>query len=94
MHVWCDPSKQLRDRKRLNVIYKEAVAKAQAVFERRRGTTMPARPAPAPSLSTPPFMGSAAEESCIAPASDSLASLPAELKTLVAEKLDVRSLGS
>ena len=98
MHVWCDPSKQLRDRKRLNVTYKEAVAKAQAVFERwaaaARWTTMPARPVPAPSLSTPPFMGSTAEESCIAPASDSLASLPAELKTLVAEKLDVRSLGS
>ena len=109
MDVWHNPSEQLRDRKRLNVTHKEAVAKAEAVLERRAAgrtdakfqqrigaSTTPARPIP-PALST--LMDSvrcrsARGVSHVSEESRMFTSLPAELKTLVAEKLDVRSLGN
>ena len=40
MDVWHNPSEQLRDRKRLNVTHKEAVAKAEAVLERRAASSI------------------------------------------------------
>ena len=108
MDVWHNPSEQLRDRKRLNVTHKEAVAKAEAVLERRavgrtdakvqqrRASTMPAGPPP-PVLST--LMDSVRCRSVrgvshVSEESRMFTSLPAELKMLVAEKLDVRSLGN
>ena len=108
MDVWHNPSEQLRDRKRLNVTHKEAVAKAEAVLERRavgrtdakvqqrRASTTPAGPTP-PVLST--LMDSVRCRSVrgvshVSEESRMFTSLPAELKMLVAEKLDVRSLGN
>ena len=84
MHEWWrDPSKQLRDRKRLNVTHKKAVTKAEAVLERRAaGRNHDAQRFGATTRPT------------VSERSPTFTSLPTVLKTLVAEKLDARSLGN
>ena len=80
---WRDPSKQLRDRKRLNVTHKKAVTKAEAVLERRAaGRNHDAQRFGATTRPT------------VSERSPTFISLPTVLKTIVAEKLDARSLGN
>ena len=79
MHAWWrDPSKQLRDRKRLNVTHKKAVAKAEAVLERRAaGRNHDAQRFGATTRPT------------VSERSPTFISLPTVLKTIVAEKLSL-----
>ena len=103
MHEWWrDPSKQLRDRKRLNVTHKKAVTKAEAVLERRAAfrnhdaqrfgaTTRPTVSERSPTFTSLPTV---LKTLVVSERSPTFTSLPTVLKTLVAEKLDARSLGN